>query len=78
MGPNQYPVQWLPRAFSLRIKWPGCEGDQSLPSSDKIAMRGPAHPLPLRHTDDFTLPYTSIFLIFLQDFKLTFWVYEVC
>ena len=60
MGSTQYPVQWVPRALSLGVKWPECEGDQSLPSSDKVTMRGPAPALPFMHRDDFTSAYIHV------------------
>jgi hypothetical protein len=33
MGPTQPPIQWVPGALSLGVKWPGQEADHSLPSS---------------------------------------------
>jgi hypothetical protein len=29
LGHTQPPIQWVPRALSLRVKWPGCEADHS-------------------------------------------------
>jgi hypothetical protein len=36
MGPTQPPIQWVPGALSLGVKWPGREADHSHPSSDKV------------------------------------------
>jgi len=33
MGPTQPPIQWVPGALSLGVKWPGQEADNSRPSS---------------------------------------------
>jgi hypothetical protein len=35
LGPTQTPIQWVPRALSLKVKRPGPEADHSPPS---IAM----------------------------------------
>jgi hypothetical protein len=35
LGPSQPPIQWLPGAFSLGVKRPGCEAD-SLASSAEV------------------------------------------
>jgi len=36
MGPTQLPIQWVPGALSLGIKWPGPEADHSPPSSAEV------------------------------------------
>jgi hypothetical protein len=36
LGPTQPPIQWVPRALSLGVKWPGHEADRSNPSSVKV------------------------------------------
>jgi hypothetical protein len=36
LGPTQPPIQWVPGALSLGIKWPGREADHSLPSSAEV------------------------------------------
>jgi hypothetical protein len=36
LGPTQPPIQWVPGAVSLGVKWPGCEADHSLPSSADV------------------------------------------
>jgi hypothetical protein len=36
LGPNQPPIQWVPGALSLGIKWPGREADHSPPSSAEV------------------------------------------
>jgi hypothetical protein len=33
LGPTQPPMQWVPGALSLGVKWPGRETDHSPPSS---------------------------------------------
>jgi len=35
-GPTQPPIQWIPGALSLGVKWPGHEADHSPPSSAEI------------------------------------------
>jgi hypothetical protein len=36
LGPTQPPIQWVPGALSLGVKWPGREADHSPPSSAKV------------------------------------------
>jgi len=36
LGLNQPPIQWVPGALPLEVKWLGLEADNSLPSSAKI------------------------------------------
>jgi len=36
LGPIQPPIQGVPRALTPEVKWPGCEADQSLPSTAKV------------------------------------------
>jgi hypothetical protein len=36
MGPTQPPIQWVPGAFSLGVKWPRHEANHSPPSSAKV------------------------------------------
>jgi hypothetical protein len=36
LGPTQPPVQLVPGALSLGVKWPECEADHSPPSSAKV------------------------------------------
>jgi hypothetical protein len=36
LGPTQSPIQWVPRALSLGVKWQGHEPDHSLPSSAEV------------------------------------------
>jgi hypothetical protein len=33
LGPTQLPIQWVPGALTLGLKWPGCDADHSPPSS---------------------------------------------
>jgi hypothetical protein len=39
LGPTQPPIQWVPGAFSMRVKRPGREADHSPPSSAKAKER---------------------------------------
>jgi hypothetical protein len=36
LGPTQPPIQWVPGAFSLGVKWLGREADHSSPSSAEV------------------------------------------
>jgi hypothetical protein len=36
LGPTQPPIQWVPGALSLGVKWPGHEADHSPPISVKV------------------------------------------
>jgi len=36
LGPTQRPIQWVPGALSLGVKWPGREADRSPPYSVDI------------------------------------------
>jgi hypothetical protein len=36
LGPTQPPIQWVPGAFSLGVKWLLCEADHSPSSSAKV------------------------------------------
>jgi hypothetical protein len=36
LGPTQPPIQWVPGALSLGVKWPGREADHSPPSSAEV------------------------------------------
>jgi hypothetical protein len=36
LGPTQPPIQWVPGALSLRVKWPGREADHSPPSNAEV------------------------------------------
>jgi hypothetical protein len=36
LGPTQPPIQWVPGAVSLGVKWPGREADHSPPSSADV------------------------------------------
>jgi hypothetical protein len=36
LGPTQPPIQWVPEAHFLGVKWPGSEADHSPPSSAEI------------------------------------------
>jgi hypothetical protein len=51
LGPTQPPIQWVPGAFSLGVKWQGHEADHSSPSSAKVqnAWRYTSIPPPRLH-----------------------------
>ena len=34
--PTQSAIQWVPRALSLGVKWPGCEAENSPPSNTEV------------------------------------------
>jgi hypothetical protein len=36
VGPTQPPIQWIPGALSLDVKWPRHDVDHSPPSSAKV------------------------------------------
>jgi hypothetical protein len=36
LGPTQPPIQWVLRALSLWVKWPGREADHSSPSNAEV------------------------------------------
>jgi len=36
LGPTQPPIQWVQRAPSVGVKWPGHEADHSSPSSTEV------------------------------------------
>jgi hypothetical protein len=36
LGPTHRPIQWVPRALSPEIRWPGREADHSPPTSDEV------------------------------------------
>jgi hypothetical protein len=39
LGPTQPPIQWVPAAFFLGVKWPGREADRLPPSSAEFKDR---------------------------------------
>jgi hypothetical protein len=44
-------IQWVPRALSEGVKWPGREADHSPPSSDEVKNDGSITPPP--HTSSW-------------------------
>jgi hypothetical protein len=67
LGPTQPPIQWVRGAFSVGVKRPGRETDQSPPSSTEVKEGEELYfhsPIRLhgvvfskkRHRDNFTLP----------------------
>jgi hypothetical protein len=36
LGSTQPPIQWVPEALSLGVKWRGCEVDHSPPASAEV------------------------------------------
>jgi hypothetical protein len=43
LGSTQRPIQWVPEAFSLWVKRPGCEADHSPPSSAEVKKNVDLH-----------------------------------
>jgi hypothetical protein len=46
LGPTRTPIQWVPGALSLGVKWLGRGPDHSLPSSDEVKNSWIYTPLP--------------------------------
>jgi hypothetical protein len=46
LGPTKPHIEWVPGALSLRVKRPGREADNSLPSSAEVKNGGVIPPLP--------------------------------
>jgi hypothetical protein len=76
LGPTQPPVQWVPGALSLGVKWPGREADHLPPSSAEVKdcmelyLHSPNTPLwrgvqLKKHRDNFnfTLPPHALYAI---------------
>jgi hypothetical protein len=67
LGPTQPPVQCVPGALSVGVKWPGCEADHSPPSSAEVKEWVELYPLSpntppwrwaqLKESTGTTLPY---------------------
>jgi hypothetical protein len=45
LGPTHLPIQWVPRAISLGVKWLEHEADHSPPSCTEVKNGGAVHPL---------------------------------
>jgi len=46
LGPTHFPIQWVPGAHSLGVKWPGSAADHSPPpSAEAKRMSGAIPPL---------------------------------
>jgi hypothetical protein len=68
MVPTQPPIQWVPDALSLGVKWPVREADHSPPSSAEVKewlelyLHAPNTPswlgAQLKHRDNFTFTFT--------------------
>jgi hypothetical protein len=74
LGPTQPPIQWLPVALFLGVKWPGREADRSPPSSDEVSSAWSYTSTPhyvfmawclVKHRDNFTFTFTYICVHFL-------------
>jgi hypothetical protein len=46
LRPTQPPIQWVPGVLALKVKRPGREADNSLPSSAEVKNGGAIPPLP--------------------------------
>jgi hypothetical protein len=56
LGLTQPPIQWVPGALSLEVKWPVCEADHSPPSSAEVKNEWrytSTSPIHLNHRDNF-------------------------
>jgi hypothetical protein len=72
LEPSQPPIQWIPGAFSLGIKWLGREPDHSPPSNAEVKNAWSYTSTPqyvfmawclVKHRDNFTflpLPFMSL------------------
>jgi hypothetical protein len=47
LEPTQFPIQWVPGALSLGVKWKKHEAAHSPPSSAKVKNGGALPPLPM-------------------------------
>jgi hypothetical protein len=73
LGPTQSPIQWVPGALSLRVKWPGREADHSPPSGAEVKecvalyLHSPNTPswrgAQLKHRDNFTFTFCLYLVI---------------
>jgi hypothetical protein len=88
LRPTQPPIQWVPGALSMGVKWPGRESDHSPPSSAKVKgcvqlyLHSPDTPswrrAQLKRRDNLTLhlsylTITSIVILF-QNFFFSFFL----
>jgi hypothetical protein len=68
LGPIQPPIQWVPGALSLEVKWLGHEVDHPPPSSAELKecvelhLHSPSTPSVKKHRDNFTFYLNKIFL----------------
>jgi hypothetical protein len=71
LGPTQPAIQWVPGALSLGVKRPGYEPDHTPPSSAEVKNEWSYTSTPqyvfmawclVKHTDNFTLLYSNIYL----------------
>jgi hypothetical protein len=46
LGPTQPPIQWVPGALPVGVKWPECEADTQLNLVPRLRMRGGIFLLP--------------------------------
>jgi hypothetical protein len=46
LEPNHLSTQRVPGALSFRVRWQGCEADQSASTSAEVKNNGAIHPLP--------------------------------
>jgi hypothetical protein len=55
LGPTQPPIQCIPGALSLGVKWLGCEADHSPPSSAEVKNAWGCTPIPPIHLHGMVL-----------------------
>jgi hypothetical protein len=70
LRPTQPPIQWVPGALSLGVKWLGCEVDHSPPSNAKVKNAWSYTSTPqyvfmawylVKHSDNFTFTFNFTF-----------------
>jgi hypothetical protein len=74
LGPTQPPIQWVPGALSLWVRWPWSEADHSPPTSTRwLDLMHLIHTtrdyrqysaIAVLHTLEFTVPHALRFLVF--------------
>jgi hypothetical protein len=73
LGPILPPIQWVPGALLVGVKWPGCEADHSPPSNAEVKeslelyLHFPNTPswrgaLLKKHRDNFNFTFNALHL----------------